>query len=166
MALKKKVFLIDQYFGGQSEASKRGVKGSFLYGDRLDPRSDLDSLTIGIKTTKQSGSVIDDLPKWIEHDAVNDDTYAYGDDGNFYSESSGTWTALTTPSTAAGQGMRIWNDYVYLRKTSAVATYGPLSGSPSLTQSHATITGNIQTENDHAPINEFLGNLYFANGRY
>lgn len=160
----KKTWLIDNFYGGTSEHPKESPKGGFYYGDNLDIRSDLSALGVQIKTTKDTSTTITDLAKWIEHDAVNDDTYAYGDDGNFYSESAGTWSALTTPSTAAGQGMRIWNDYVYLRKTSAIARYGLLSGSPSLTQSWQT--SNVQTENDHAPIIEFLGNLYFANGRY
>ena len=160
----KNLWVTDRFYGGLSEAQKEGPKGSFLYGDRLDIKSDLTSVTALTKTTKDSGSVITDLPKWIEHDSVNDKTYAYGDDGNFYEESAGTWSALTAPTTAKGQGMRIWNDYVYLRKTSAIARYGVLSGSPTITQSWQT--SNVQTENDHAPIVEFLGNLYFANGRF
>ena len=164
--MSKKLWVIDRFFGGQSESAKEGSKGSFLYGDRLDLRTDLNALGVNVKTTKDSGTVVTDLPKWIEHDAVNDKTYAYGDDGNFYSETAGTWSALTTPSTAVGQGMRIWNDYVWIRKTTAVATYGPLSGAAALTQSHATVTGNIQSITDHAPIVEFLGNLYFANSRF
>lgn len=163
-APRKKTFKIDQFYGGQSEAQKTGVAGSFLYGDRLDAKSDLDSLTIGIKTTKQSSTTITDLPKWIEHDAVNDKTYAYGDDGNFYVESAGSWSALTTPSTAHGQGMRIWNDYVYIRKDSEISRYGPLSGGAGFTQSWQS--GGVQTITDHAPIVEFSGNLYIANGRY
>lgn len=162
--MAKSLWVTDRFYGGLSEAQKEGPKGSFLYGDRLDIRSDLTSVTALTKTTKDSSTTITDLPKWIEHDSTNDKTYAYGDDGKFYEEASGTWTALTTPTTAAGQGMKIWNDYVYLRKTSALARYGPLSGSPSLDQSWQT--SNVQTEAIHGPITDFLGNLYFANGRY
>src|SRR3972149_537280 len=160
----KKVWLIDRFWGGISESPKEGPRGSFDYGDRLDIRTDLSALGVQVKTTKDSSTTITDLPKWIEHDAVNDKTYAYGDDGKFWEESAGSWSALTAPTTAAGQGMRIWNDYVYLRKTSVIARYGLLSGSPTLTQSWQST--NVQTENDHAPIVEFLGNLYFANGRF
>ncbi len=160
----KKLWTTDRFFGGITEASKEGSKGSFVHGENLDLVTDLTGLGVNIKTTKDSGTVITDLPKWIEHDAVNDKTYAYGDDGNFYQESAGTWTALTAATTAAGQGMRIWNDYVYLRKNAAIARYGPLSSSPTLTQSWQT--SNVQTITDHAPAIEFLGNLYVANGRY
>ncbi len=166
MATTKQIWVIDRFYGGSSEAQKEGPKGSFLYGDRLDIKSDMTSVSAQVKSTKDSGTVVTDLPKWIEHDPVNDKTYAYGNDGEWYIETSGTWVKQTTLSTAAGQGMHIWNDYAYFRKTSAVASYGPLSGSPTLTQSHATITGNIQTEALHGPIADFLGNLYFANGRY
>ena len=162
--MAKKIWLIDSFYGGTSEHPKESPKGGFYYGDNLDIRSDLSAVGIQIKTTKDSSTTITDLPKWIEHDAVNDKTYTYADDGKFYEEASGTWAALTTPSTAHGQGMRIWNDYVYLRKDSVIARYGALSGAPALTQSWQS--SNVQTENDHAPIVEFLGNLYFANGRF
>ena len=161
---QKQLWLTDRFYSGISEASKEGPKGSFAYGDRLDVKSDLTSVTALTKTTKDSGTVVTDLPKWIEHDPVNDKTYAYGDDGNFYVESAGSWSALTAASTAAGQGLHIWNDYVYLRKTAALARYGPLSGSPTITQ--AWQTTSVQTENQHGPIVDFLGNLYFANGRF
>lgn len=161
---RKEIWLTDHFFAGMSEHPKESPKGGFFYGENLDIRSDLSALGVQVKTTKDSSTTITDLPKWIEHDATNDKTYAYGDDGNFYSESAGTWSALTTPTTAHGQGMRIWNDYVYLRKDSAIARYGLLSGTPSLTQSWQS--SNVQTITNHAPINEFLGNLYFANGRY
>lgn len=161
---QKQLWLVDRWFGGLSESAKEGPKGSFSNGDRLDIRSDLNSVTAGIKTTKDSGSIVTDLPKWIEHDAVNDKTYAYGDDGEWYIETSGSWVKQTTLTTAAGQGMRIWNDYVYFRKNAALSRYGVLSGSPTLTQSWQT--SNVQTEAIHGPIVEFLGNLYFANGRY
>ena len=160
----KQLWVTDRFYGGMSEAPKEGPKGSFDYGDGLDLTTDLTALGAKVKTTKDSGTAVTDLPKWIEHDAVNDKTYAYGDDGEWYEEVSGTWTKQTTLTTAAGQGMRIWNDFVYFRKTSALARYGPLSSSPTLTQSWQT--SNVQTENDHGPNVEFLGNLYFANGRF
>jgi len=160
----KSLWVVDRFYGGTTEAEKEGARGSFLYGENLNFSTDLTGLSVSIKTTKDSSAVVTDLPKWIEHDAVNDKTYAYGNDGNFYVESAGSWSALTAASTAAGQGMRIWNDYVYLRKTSTIARYGPLSSSPTLTQSWQT--SNVQTISDHAPIVEFLGNIYIANGRY
>lgn len=164
MASGKKIFLVNEFYGGASEHPKESARGGFFYGDNLDIRTDLSALGIQIKTTKDSSTTVTDLPKFIEHDAVNDKTYAYGDDGNFYAETAGTWSALTAPTTAHGQGMNIWNDYVYLRKDSAIARYGPLSSSPSITQSWQS--SNIQTITDHAPILEFQGNNYFANGRY
>ncbi len=162
--MAKKIFLIDSFYGGVSEASKIGLKGGYYYGDNLDFKTDLNALSIGIKATKDSGSTVTDLPKWIEHDPVTGDTFAYGDSGNFYIKHSGTWGTTTNPTTAHGQGMKVWNDYVYLRKDSAIARYGPLSSSPSITQSWQS--SNVQTITDHAPIIDFAGNLYFANGRY
>lgn len=164
MAANKKIFLVNMFYGGISEASKAGLKGAYGYGDNLDFKSDLDALTIQIKTTKDSSTTITAFPKWIEKDPVTGKTFAYDEAGGFYVKSAGTWSALTAATTSHGQGMKIWNDYVYLRKDSAIARYGPLSSSPGMTQSWQS--SNVQTVNDHAPILDFAGNLYFANGRY
>ena len=160
----KKIWLIDRFFGGLSDAEKEGPRGSFLHGESLDFRTDPSALGVNVKTAKQSSTTVTDLPKWIEHDGTNDKTYAYGDTGNWYSESAGTWTAETALTTAAGQGMSIYDDYLYMRKNAAIARYGPLSSSPTLTQSWQS--SNIQTITTHAPSIEFQGNLYWGNGRY
>jgi hypothetical protein len=160
----KNIFLVDLFFGGISESPKVGVKGSFYYGENLDFKSDLSAVTAQIAPIKQSSTTITDLPKWIEKDPVGGKTYAYDASGGFYSATSGTWSALTTPSTSHGEGMKVWQDYVYLRKDSAISRWGPISSSPSLTQSWQT--SNVQTLTDHGPIVEFIGNLYLANGRY
>ncbi len=160
----KKIWLVDRFFGGLSYAEKEGARGSFLHGECLDYRADPSSVGVNIATAKQSAAIVTDLPKWIEHDGTNDKTYAYGDTGEWYIETSGSWVKQTTLTTATGQGMRIWNDYVYFRKTSNLSRYGPLSGSPTLTQ--AWQTSNVQTVNIHAPMEEFNGNLYISNGRY
>ncbi len=122
----KKLFLIDSFVGGISEATKTSLKGGYLYGDSLDFKSDLNALSIGLKATKDSGSTVTDLPKFIEKDPVTGNVFAYGDSGNFYIKSGGIWATTTNPTTAHGQGMKVWNDYVYLRKDSAIARYGPL----------------------------------------
>lgn len=160
----KQIFLADLFFGGISESPLAGVKGSYFYGEKLDIKQDLSAMSIQTAPVKQSSTMITDLPKWIEKDAVGGKVYAYDASGNFYSQTGGTWSAETTPSTAHGQGMRVWNDYVYLRKDSAIARWGPISSSPSLNQTWQT--SNVQTVTDHAPSVEFIGNLYFANGRY
>lgn len=162
--MAKQLFLADLYFGGISESPLSGVKGSFYYGENLDFKSDLSALTSQTAPTKQSSTTVTALPKWIEKDPVGGKVYAYDEAGGFYSQSAGTWTAQTTPSTAHGAGMKVWNDYVYLRKDSLIARWGPISSSPSLTQSWQS--SNVQTITDHAPIVEFVGNLYLANGRY
>ena len=160
--MAKKIFLVNKFYGGDSEASKTGLKGSYYYADSVDFKTDLDALTI--QTAPVSDLTPSALVKWIEHDPVTGNIFAYAEDGSFYKKASGSWSTLTAATSSHGQGMKVWQDYVYLRKDSAIARYGPLSSSPSLTQSWQS--SNVQTITDHAPILDFVGNLYFANGRY
>src|SRR5260221_11100513 len=100
--MAKKLFLVNTFYGGISEASKSGLKGSYFYGDNLDYKSDLDALTIQIKTTKDSSTTVTALPKWIEHDPVTGTIFAYDEGGGFYQKSAGTWSALTSATTSHG----------------------------------------------------------------
>lgn len=65
--------------------------------------------------------------------------YTYASGGEFlrytYSGTTyGTETALTTPTSGAGNGMAYYNNYLYLATPTDIARYGPLDNSPSLTQ--------------------------------
>jgi len=162
--MAQKLWSVVKWSGGISSGSKAGIPGSFYHGEKLDYRSDPDVLQINKATSKVSGTIATGLVQWIS--PVNNDVYYYDNTGKFYNRTggTGTFTLLGTVSTSQGQGMEYFNDYVYLGGSAKVARYGPISGTPSLTDSFATFT-NIEYET-WLPMTNFINFICVGNGRY
>lgn len=125
----KNTWVIDRFDGGISEGSKRGLKGSFRFGQGLDYKSDPDSLTGLRKLTKDSGSTVTDMIKWIVTEGTN--TWFYGDTGKVYKRTTGgVWSLEKTVSSSSGNGMAVFDDHLYVTSDKALHRYGPLSGTP------------------------------------
>lgn len=85
--------------------------------------------------------------------------YAYASGGEFLrytyaAPSFGTETALTEPTSGAGNGMAYYNNYIYLATPTDIARYGPLNNSPSLTQTvwtGATLGSQVALNNTTFP---------------
>lgn len=137
MRMSEKVLEIKRFHGGISEDLKDGVPNSFYFGRSLDYRSEPSLVSILPRTAKESGSTVTDLIKWFE--AVGTTMYSYGSTGRFYSRTSTpTWSLIGTLTSSSGNGMAYFalDDFIYLSKDSAIARYGPLGGTPALTQDY------------------------------
>jgi hypothetical protein len=68
---------------GISDYTKESLQtDSVAFIRQADYRSDPRRITILPKTSKESGTIITDLPLWGER--IGDNTYVYGDAGNVY----------------------------------------------------------------------------------
>jgi len=110
-------------------------------------------------------------PKWItSFTPPGSDTFVYAVDnaGNIYSDvgSGSYWQLKRAVSNCTGQGLEIYNDYLYYRQNSQIGRYGDLTGSPSFTDNWKTSSDNVQTVTDWGPIKAFLDFVAFGNGRY
>ena len=162
--MSQKYFLVDRFSGGLSDGSKIGISGAFRNGRSLDYRSDPDVLQTNYAPTKISGTVDVSRVNWII--PVNSDVYFYDFTGNLYSRTggTGTFTNLGSISSSQGQGAEFFNDYVYLGGSAKAARYGPISGSPTLTDPYATFA-SVQAET-YLPMCTFINYLCVGNGRY
>lgn len=135
---KKSPIIIDIY-GGIAVSKKIGQQGSFRFARNLNIYDDPNDLTLFITGTKDSGSTVTGLIKWIE-DATPFDTkrYFYDANGVIYEENNGTWTLLRTVSNSHGQGLAVHNDYLYYTQDTQIGRYGPLSSAPSFTDNWQT----------------------------
>lgn len=117
------------------------------YGIEPDFRSNVSSKTGGALTpaayAKFSANNLSDAVSvnWLTTTPKDSTSYLYGyaSDGTFlrytYSAPSyGSEIALTTPTSGAGNGMAYYNNYLYLATPTDIARYGPMDGTPSLTQ--------------------------------
>lgn len=159
------VLSISRFNGGISDATKEGLKGAYAFAKRLDIRSDPNQATILPATAKRSGSTVTDLVKWIvSGENYSTDTFFYDASGNFYKEAvDGTWTLIGTVPSSHGQGMDLYNDYVYLSADSTLSRYGPLSGVPVLTNNWQT---GLNATTDFAPILRFRNGFLVGHGNY
>ena len=98
--------------GGISDGSKTGYDGGYADGIGIDFVSDRDKLTGLHALKKDSGTTVVDLPKWIrEYQGLY---YFYGDAGHLYQRNAaGTWADKKTVSSSHGNGMEIFNDFLW-----------------------------------------------------
>jgi len=88
------ILTIENFNGGISPNSTKGVRGSFAFGRGLNVREN-NSLKCNQALKKDSGSVVTDLPLAM-FKGSDGNTYAFGDTGKIYRKSSGTWVLAHT----------------------------------------------------------------------
>jgi len=164
------------FFGGIAPSAKLGVKGSFYFGQRLNIYDEASHVTIMPKATAVSGGTVTDLIKWIVSGAPYDtNMYFYSEGGKIYQETSGgSWSLLRTVANSNGQGMALFNDYLYYSTDSDIGRYGPLSGTPSFDDTWGSTTATAQSQSalqntsttKFGPIKAFTNGIAIGNSNY
>ena len=140
MARKKSRIVIDSIAGGWSETQYGGAKETYNSSVAIDPDFPVgtDVKTSGmicpVVYEKFSGSNVDSYPYWFITNLKNEYVYTYLSDGKFirYSNSLGSETLIGTPTNGGGGGAAYYNNYIYLATSTDVSRYGPLNGTPTL----------------------------------
>jgi len=93
--------------------------------------------------SEASSTALTSTPLWITTTPKDTKVYVYCSDGRFlsYDSSLGTETLIGTVPSSGGNGMAYYNNYIYLASNTNISRYGPLDGSPSLTNSWWTGLG-------------------------
>jgi len=99
----------------------------------LDPFSSPDFLTLSRAPTKVSGSTVTDLITYATLGAPYDtNKYFYDLSGKIYRETNASvWSSLRTVSGGTGEGLSVFNDYLYYALDVELGRYGKLSGTPA-----------------------------------
>jgi hypothetical protein len=112
-------FLLKTFKGGISDFEDKGIPGAFKFGQALDIRKDVDSLSCQQALTEESHGVFVDLPLWFVP-ASDGFTYAFGDTGTIYKRTSaGVWSVVkAADSEGKIKGACEWNlssgkDYLF-----------------------------------------------------
>ena len=164
--MAKKIYTIKFFHGGIADSEKEGLRGSFFFSQKLDIFSEPTNITLLPKTAKSSSSTVVDLVKWIVVGTPNDtNIYYYGDAGHIYSSTNagGSWSDLRTVSNSNGQGMDLYNDYIYYTQNTQIGWYGPLSSSPSFTDNWQGSLNDTSTSK-FAPVKAFKEGFAVGNG--
>ena len=123
------------FVGGISPFEKLGIDGSCHFSSHTNLHDDPSYITPMPKPARVADSegVVTDLIKWMVDGApYNSYKYAYGDSGRLYAiVSSDYFTLLQTVSGGAGQGLVVFDNYLYVMTSTSIDRYGPLDGTPT-----------------------------------
>jgi len=135
--MAKQSLIISDFSGSLAKFEKKDLPFSARFIKGLNIFEDPSYMVPFAKPTKVSGTVIEALPKWmVDASSWSTDRYVYDEAGNIYKETSGgTWTkdraTATIGNGAAGQGLLVFNDYLYYSTSTTLGRLGLLSGTPT-----------------------------------
>jgi hypothetical protein len=112
--------------------------------------------------TKVSGSTVTDLIIGFRRDPKNTNSiWAYGDTAKVYhsTDDGTTWSVVTGNSSGIGEGIGLWQDYLWVATSSTLDVYGPLSNSPTWTTNFQTLTTDLY----HTMLESVDNDLYICN---
>lgn len=158
MALKK--IKIESVMGGHSATKNFSGSGQFISSIAVDPDMPIDDSEIRTSgllrptsMSKFSGAEITGVPLWMVSNPKDTNTYVYANDGKVHvvASSVAMGTALNSGnalSSSSGNGAAYYDNNLYFAKNTDIAQYGPLDGSPSLTQNFWTNSLGLTALND------------------
>ncbi len=124
---------ISRFVGGIGEFIREStIPDAYGFGQSIDVRSDPENVTLLPRTLKESGTIIQALPKWGEYIPSNNTTYIYDEGGNIYSrDSTPTYTLLHTVPSSHGNGMSWFGEdnFIYYTSDTLIGRYGPVGSS-------------------------------------
>lgn len=175
--MPKKTFRIEGIDGGiASTFFGPAAKDSYEAAFGIDPdfRATTNSRKTGgaitpVGMAKFSSSGLTGYPMWFETTPKTTLVYAYDTTGKFlsYAPSAipptllGTETALTSPQGGAGRGngMRYYNNYMYLSTPTDISRWGPLNGGAAMADNYwtATLGLTLLTDSTYPTANQLAG---------
>lgn len=126
--MAKSVDSKQRWVAGISDFIKEGTQDSYYFGRSINHRSDPRSITLNPRTIKESGSIIEDLPKWSEITPCGEMIF-YGNAGKIYKRSSaGVYTKLREVANSHGNGMSYFGEdnFIYYTGDKTIGRYGPV----------------------------------------
>lgn len=138
----------DQFNGGLSDFdADSSVPNAYYFGQSVDVRTNPRQFTLLPRTIKESGSVITDLPKWLETYDPTLISYIYGNTGNLYSRTlAGSYTFLRQVANSHGNGevYSAEDGYLYYASDKVIGRSGPLSSaSPTFVDDYFGSQGGV-----------------------
>ncbi len=150
--MAKQKIIISNIWDGISPSQYFAKEGSYLSGIGIDPDLPLsdgvgDKQTSGILRPSGystfSGTNINANPYWIITTPKNNNVYVYLNNGRLvsYDSNLSNETLVDTVPSSYGNGAVYYNNYIYLATGTDISRYGPLDGTPTLTNN--VWTGSI-----------------------
>jgi len=132
MALQK--LNIRDFTGGiGTVGEKKDIANSCRFLKNLNIHEDPSYVTLARKATKVSGTTVDGLVHWMEDASPwATDRYFFAVNGDVYKETeAGVWSDVFTAAGSDGEGLKVFDDYLYYAARRTIGRYGILSGTPA-----------------------------------
>jgi hypothetical protein len=129
---------------------KRDVQGSARFLKGLNPFEDVSYVVNSKQPAKVSSTTVVNLPHWMEDGSPWTTTrYVYDEGGNIYSVStSDLFTNIRTVSGSTGEGLKVFQNYLYYAGGITFGRYGKLDGSPTFSDDFLKTTLGIAYSTD------------------
>lgn len=162
---------IDSIFEGQTPSYAFGSKNQYLAGIGIDPDMPLTDDTTDVKTggairpvnyTAFSGTEVTSYPVAILTTPKNTNVYTVTANGRLISHSSAlaSGTSLGVVSGNVASHATYYNNYIYISTPTDVSRYGPLDGTPALTNAFWTSTLSLTALTNTTYPNSLLSTPY------
>lgn len=160
---------IESILGGHSALSHFSGEGQFKSSLGIDPAQPINDGTTNVSfvasglirpaaSEKFSGTTVTGAPMWFVPSPKDGLTYVFDSLGSVYSIGAtfGSVTALgdlNDAGTAQGDGAEYYDNYVYFARSTTIARYGPLDGTPAFADDYwvGTLGKTRLTDNSNYP---------------
>ncbi len=114
-------------------SEKKDIPFSARFVKNLNPFEDPAYITLSKKASKISSTTVTDLCFWMEDGSpYTTNRFAYDLSGKIYQITSGdSVSSIRTVSGSTGEGLKIFDDYLYYMLPTNIGRYGRLSGTPA-----------------------------------
>lgn len=178
MARNVQTIKIESILGGQSPTSHFAASDQFLASAGIDPsapRADTGTYNFRASGLLKPTPVVtvDDIgggmPLWMKVQPKSKTVFVYDHAGSVYSINSTISTVtgigdLNDGGTARGNGMEYYDNYIYFSRSTTIARYGPLDGTPAFTDDYWTGTLGLTALSDtNYPQESGFSNLEYPN---
>lgn len=126
-----------------SAYNQNGLNSSYRFGYGLNVHDEPSKLSVlpgtanvlsgayGQSVTEGQSGIIDE-PRWIvTASPYIPSVFMYGSTGAIYQETPGGWIFLRKIPNSVGQGMVVFQDYLYYVQNTQIGRYGPLDNNPT-----------------------------------
>lgn len=142
MANNARQILIESILGGESQYQNFSAVDEFQQSMGIDPSLAFGDLAasgyINPTVVRNVGNTVNNWPVWFVTNPKNSNYYLYDTSGSLYSVDTNVTglTDLNDGGTARGNGLAYYDNYLYASRSTTIARYGPLDGTPAWTDDY------------------------------
>lgn len=137
---EQKLTITDFSGGTATTSEKKDIPNAARFVKGMNPYEDPTYLTLSRLATKKSSTTVAGLPYWmVDGSPWATDRYVYDSAGKVYGvDNADSFSLLRTVSGGAGEGLLVFDDYLYYALGVSLGRYGLLSGTPAFNDDFLT----------------------------